>query len=96
MAFKDTLSLVKQSIGNLMTKEEISDRELNDLTELTKQVDELGKQHQELVDSHNSMKDKYIESLTKTGTSELPKNGDELPKGRTLEEIAKDILANSK
>lgn len=93
MNFNEALNGVKQHIATLMTKENISDKEIEDLTQLTQQVDELGKQHQELVDNHTKMKDKYIEAVVGFGTTKQPK--DEVDGGgeKTFEQIASEVIA---
>lgn len=92
--FKDTLNEVKESIKTMMTKDGITDQELETLTKLNSQVDDLAKQHQELDESHSKMKDKYIEAITGFGTTKKP---DEVDGGqpRTFEQIAQDVLAKS-
>lgn len=89
--FAETLNVVKEHLKTLMTKENISDKELDDLATLNGQVDELGRQHQELVDSNSKMKDKYIEAITHYGTTTQPK--EEQQSGKTFEEIAREIVA---
>lgn len=92
--FDESLQKVNETIKTMMTKDNVSDDELNVLTELKGQVDELGKQHQELVESHSKMKDKYIEAVTNFGTKEKPDEDDSAEK--TFEEIAREVLASSK
>ena len=93
--FDETLKLVKQSIATLMTKEGVSDKDLELFTSLTKQVDELGTQHQELVDSHAKMKDKYIEAVVGCGTKTPPKDDVDSGKEKTFEEIAQEHLSKA-
>lgn len=95
--FAETLNVVKEHIKTLMTKEEISDKELDDLATLNGQVDELGRQHQELVDSNSKMKDKYIEAITNYGTTNLPKDEEQNSGAeKTFEQCAKDVLGKGK
>lgn len=93
--FDETLKEVKQEIATLMTKEGVSDKDLEDLTSLTQRVDELGKQHQELVESHAKMKDKYIEAVVSYGTKTPPKDDVDSGKEKTFEEIAQEHLAKA-
>lgn len=95
--FADTLNKVKEHIKTLMTKDGISDEELNDLTELNGQVDELDRQHQELSESHSKMKDKYIEAITQFGTTKAPKDEEQNSGAeKTFEQIAKEQLSKDK
>ena len=95
MNFEDTLNGVKQSIATLLTKEGISDKEVDDLTSLTKQVDELGKQHQELVENHSKMKDKYIQMVVNYGTTKQPKEEVDDGAEKTFEQIAQEHLSKA-
>ena len=90
--FDETLKEVKETIKELLTKEDIEDTEIDTLTKLNEQVDELGRQNQELVDKHSKMKDKYIDGVLNYGTTKKP---DEVDGGspRSMEEIMNDVTS---
>lgn len=91
--FKDIMKDVKETLKTLMTKEGISDKDLETLTTLNSQVDELDKEHQASEESHSKMKDKYIEAITKYGTTSTPQDDKTPPKPRTMEEIYRDVIS---
>ena len=93
MDFNETLTGVKDTIKTLMTKENISDEEIETLTKLNEQVDELGKQHQGLADKHSKMKDRYIEGVLNFGTTKKPTDDVGASGEKTFEQCASDVLA---
>lgn len=94
--FEETLKKVQDELVALGTQEGISTDTLEKITALNNEVKELGTQHQDLVEKHSNLKDLYIRNVSNFGTPKLPEDetGGKAP--RTMEEIAKDILANEK
>lgn len=94
--FEETLKKVQDELIALGKQEGISTDTLDKITALNSKVNELGTQHQDLVEKHSNLKDLYIKNVSNFGTSKLPEDetGGKTP--RTMEEIAKDILANEK
>lgn len=90
--FEETLSKISNDIKELMKEENISDEKLSKLTGLNNDLKTLGDEHNKVAEKCIQYRDKYIDSITGYGTKADPKDDMGNKQGRTLEEIASDVL----
>lgn len=89
--FIDLINALKAELNKQITTDS-STEQIEAIDSLKKKVDDIESSHNELVEEHKKMKDLYIKNVVNYGSADKPKDENSTPK--TLEEIAKEVLAN--